>query len=50
MLEMVKARRNTNKVEERYDLFSGLLDATQDEPDDEVAITQEELVGEYDVY
>lgn len=45
MQEMVEARRNVDKVEERYDLFSGLLDAAQDEPDDEAAITEEEVIG-----
>jgi hypothetical protein len=50
MLEMVGARRNADKVEERYDLFSGLLDVAQDEPDDEAAITEEEIIGKYDVY
>jgi hypothetical protein len=50
MQEMVEARRNAGKVEERYDLFSGLLDAAQDEPDDEAAITEEEVIGKYDVY
>ncbi len=50
MQEMVEARRNAEKVEERYDLFSGLLDAAQDEPDDEAVITEEEVIGKYDVY
>jgi hypothetical protein len=50
MLEMVEARRNAGKVEERYDLFSGLLDVAQDELDDEAAITAEEIIGKYDVY
>ena len=45
MQEMVEARRNVDKVEERYDLFSGLLDAARDEPDDEAAITEEEVIG-----
>jgi hypothetical protein len=45
MLEMVEARRNADKVEERYDLFSGLLDAARDEPDSEAALTNEELIG-----
>ncbi len=34
---MVEARRNADKVEERYDLFSGLLDAAQNEPDAEAS-------------
>jgi hypothetical protein len=45
MLEMVGARRNADKVEERYDLFSGLLDAAQDEPGSEAALSDEELMG-----
>jgi hypothetical protein len=50
MLEMVEARRNAGKVEQRYDLFSGLLDVAQEEPDDEAAITEEEIIGKYDTY
>ena len=46
----MEARRNAGIVEARYDLFSGLLDAAQDEPDDEAAITEEEVIGKYDVY
>ncbi|KAF8474413.1 614/534 cytochrome P450 [Russula ochroleuca] len=45
MLEMVDARRNLDKVEQRYDLFSGLLDAVQDEPGGEGALSDEELMG-----
>ena len=45
MLEMVEARRNADKVEERYDLFSGLLDAARDESNSEAALTDEELIG-----
>jgi hypothetical protein len=47
MLEMVEARRNADKVEQRYDLFSGLLDAAQNETDSEAVLTDEELVGGY---
>ena len=47
MLEMVKARNNADKVEERYDLFSGLLDATQDEPGNEAVLSDDELIGGY---
>jgi hypothetical protein len=50
MQEMVEARRNTDKAKERYDLFSGLLDAAQDGSDDEAIITEEEVIGKYDVY
>jgi hypothetical protein len=45
MLEMVKARREGDKVEERYDLFSGLLDAAQDEQGGEVVLNDDELMG-----
>ena len=47
MVEMVEARRNADKVEQRYDLFSGLLDAAQDEPGSEAALSDEELIGGY---
>jgi hypothetical protein len=47
MLEMVEARKNADKVEERYDLFSGLLDAAQDEPGSEAALSDDELIGWY---
>jgi hypothetical protein len=47
MLEMVEARRNGDEVEERYDLFSGLLDAAQDEPDNGAGLNDEELIGWY---
>jgi hypothetical protein len=47
MLEMVEARRNGDKVAERYDLFSGLLDAARDEPDKELGLNDEELRGWY---
>ena len=44
-LEMVESRRNVDKVQERYDLFSGLIDAARDESDSEAALTDEELIG-----
>jgi hypothetical protein len=47
MMEMVEARRNGDKVEQRYDLFSGLLDATQDAIGTEAALHDDELMGEY---
>ncbi len=47
MLEMVEARKNADKVEERHDLFSGLLDAAQDEPNSEAGLSDEELFGWY---
>jgi hypothetical protein len=47
MLEMVEARRNGDKVEERYDLFSGLLDAARDELDNGAGLSDEELIGLY---
>jgi hypothetical protein len=47
MLEMVEARRNSDNVEQRHDLFNGLLDAAQDELDDGAALSDEELIGGY---
>ena len=47
MVEMVEARKNGDKVDQRYDLFSGLLDATQDESGSEAALDDDELIGEY---
>ena len=45
MVEMVEARKNGEKVEQRYDLFSGLLDAAQDEQDIGAALSDDELIG-----
>ena len=47
MVEMVEARRNADKVEQHHDLFSSLLDAAQDEPDNRAALNEEELMGKY---
>ena len=47
MLEMVEARRNADKADQRYDLFSGLLDAAEEEQDDRAALSDRELVGKY---
>ena len=45
MTEMVAARRNGEAKEERYDLFSGLLDAAEADLDGATAITEQELIG-----
>jgi hypothetical protein len=47
MLEMVEARKDADQVEIRYDLFSGLLDAAQDDPGSEAALSDDELIGWY---
>jgi hypothetical protein len=47
MMEMVEARQNSDNVEQCHDLFNGLLDAAQDELDDEAALSDEELIGGY---
>lgn len=44
---MVEARRNADKVEERHDLFSGLLEAAEGELDSEAARSDEELTGRH---
>ncbi|EKM52724.1 uncharacterized protein PHACADRAFT_126770 [Phanerochaete carnosa HHB-10118-sp] len=46
MLEMIHARRYAEEKEERYDLFSGLLDASEDESDGS-QLTDRELLGKY---
>ncbi|TFK49124.1 cytochrome P450 [Heliocybe sulcata] len=45
MLEMIRARRTAEKKEERYDLFSSLLDASEDDSDGEAKLADEELLG-----
>ncbi|KAI9438742.1 cytochrome P450 [Lactarius indigo] len=45
MAEMVHARRSSETKEERHDLFSVLLDATSDDPDGSLTITEQELFG-----
>jgi hypothetical protein len=47
MLKMVEARRNADVAEERHDMFSGLLNAAQDELAGEAAISDDELIGGY---
>jgi hypothetical protein len=45
MVEMVDARRNAKTKEERHDLFSGLLDASDGDLNGNAAITEQELIG-----
>ncbi|TFY55986.1 hypothetical protein EVG20_g9110 [Dentipellis fragilis] len=45
MLEMISSRRNAGKKEERYDLFSSLLDASEDTSDGDAKLSDSELVG-----
>ncbi len=49
MLEMVEARRDADKGEQYYDLFSGLLDATQNELDSEATLSDEEVIGGHSI-
>jgi hypothetical protein len=49
MLEMVEARKHADKGEQRYDLFSGLLDAAQNKLDSEVTLSDEELIGGHSI-
>ncbi|KAG7445093.1 cytochrome P450 [Guyanagaster necrorhizus] len=52
MLEMIRNRRTTAKKEERYDLFSNLLDANDDEllVEGEAKLTDQELLGNIFVF
>ena len=46
MLEMIKARRQAEKKEERYDLFSSLLDANEEELEEgQIRLFDSELIG-----
>ncbi|KIP06369.1 hypothetical protein PHLGIDRAFT_515467 [Phlebiopsis gigantea 11061_1 CR5-6] len=45
MAEMIEDRRAAEKKEERYDLFSSLLDASDAESDGAVKLTDNELLG-----
>lgn len=45
MLEMIHARRYSEKKEERYDLLSGLLDASDDEADGQAKLADQEVLG-----
>ena len=47
---MVHARRNAETKEERYDLFSGLLDAADGDLIGAAAITEGELIGKCSSY
>jgi len=47
MLEMVEARMTSGEAEQRYDLFSGLLDASRDELNKDAALSDEELIGKH---
>lgn len=46
MREMIHARRTAEKKEERYDLFSSLLEASEDELDGTVKLSDQELLGQ----
>lgn len=46
MLEMIEERRTAEKKEERYDLFSTLLDATDSDSDGSVKLTDQEVLGQ----
>ena len=45
MLEMIRSRKTSEKKEERYDLFSSLLDASEEGIEGEARLTEQELLG-----
>lgn len=45
MIEMIQARKTAEKKEERYDLFSSLLDANEEETDGNTKLSDSELMG-----
>ena len=46
MMDMIRARRTSSDKEERYDLFSSLLDANELERDSAAQLTDDKLFGE----
>ena len=42
---MINNRHNSEQKEERYDLLSSLLDASETEPDGTVKLTEREVLG-----
>ena len=48
MTEMIVARQTGSVREERYDLFSGLLDATSEEKAEGMRLTHQELISMHD--
>ena len=45
MLEMIEQRRRSPEKVERYDLFSSLLDANEEDFDGEPKLTDRDLLG-----
>lgn len=45
MQEMIHSRKKAEKKQERYDLFSSLLDANEDEADGHTRLSDSELMG-----
>ena len=45
MMDMIRERRQSEKKEERYDLFSSLLDASEEELGGSAKLTDRELMG-----
>ncbi|EPS98786.1 hypothetical protein FOMPIDRAFT_1037349 [Fomitopsis schrenkii] len=45
MRQMIDARKGVEKKEERYDLFSSLLDANEEESDSAAKLSDDELMG-----
>jgi cytochrome P450 len=50
MMEMISSRRNAEKKEEHYDLFSSLLDANDDSESGEAKLSERELIGNIFVF
>jgi hypothetical protein len=45
MAEMVESRKTSGETEQRYDLFSALLDSSEVELDNGSALSDEDLIG-----
>jgi hypothetical protein len=45
MVDLIQDRKTSEKQEQRYDLFSGFLDANDDEDLNEAKLSMKELFG-----
>lgn len=50
MQEMIHSRKIAERKQERYDLFSSLLDANEDEADGHTRLSDSELMGNIFVF
>lgn len=49
MIEMIEERRGSEKKEQRYDLFTSLLDANEEESDGITKLSDSEVMGSFEI-